>query len=192
MSDPNLSPELSPEPLQRYIQQITAREPKYKHPGLNHDKLFKAEYAHESGHETCEQCNGPIIERRDRSGNHPNIHYGLIASGNQVIKSALIRDELAMKHNILCFEMEAAGMMNSPALLFEVFVTMQTLIRTTFGRDMLPQRPLRMLNYFFLLQGISMTWKGGRQRSRRRILLENGHSGLRNLSLRPKKKLRQW
>ena len=113
MSDPNLSPELSPEPLQRYIQQITAREPKYKHPGLNHDKLFKAEYAHESGHETCEQCNGPIIERRDRSGNHPNIHYGLIASGNQVIKSALIRDELAMKHNILCFEMEAAGMMNS-------------------------------------------------------------------------------
>jgi len=64
-------------------------------------------------HETCELCNGPIFKRKRRSGNHPRIHYGLIASGNQIIKSAQTRDDLAMKYNILCFEMEAAGIMNS-------------------------------------------------------------------------------
>jgi nucleoside phosphorylase len=109
MSDPNFSPET----LQRYIDDITACKPEYKHPGLQHDKLFKAKYAHDMTHETCEQCNGPIFKRKRRSGNHPRIHYGLIASGNQVIKSAQTRDDLAMKYNILCFEMEAAGIMNS-------------------------------------------------------------------------------
>ncbi|KAN0073022.1 hypothetical protein V8E54_009136 [Elaphomyces granulatus] len=109
VSDPNFSPET----LQRYIDDITACKPEYKHPGLQHDKLFKAEYAHVMTHETCEQCNGPIFKRKRRSGNYPRIHYGLIASGNQVIKSAQTRDDLAMKYNILCFEMEAAGVMNS-------------------------------------------------------------------------------
>jgi nucleoside phosphorylase len=40
------------------------------------------------------------------------IHYGLIASGNQLMKDALIRDNLAVEKNVLCFEMEAAGLMN--------------------------------------------------------------------------------
>lgn len=39
------------------------------------------------------------------------IHYGLIASGNQVIKDATRRNEINKKlgGNVLCFEMEAAG-----------------------------------------------------------------------------------
>ncbi|KAI9927564.1 hypothetical protein MW887_003182 [Aspergillus wentii] len=40
------------------------------------------------------------------------IHYGLIASGNKVIKDSKVRDVLSRKHGILCFEMEAAGLMN--------------------------------------------------------------------------------
>jgi nucleoside phosphorylase len=40
------------------------------------------------------------------------IHYGLIASGDQVIKDSEIRDSLAQQHGILCFEMEAAGLMD--------------------------------------------------------------------------------
>jgi nucleoside phosphorylase len=42
------------------------------------------------------------------------VHYGLIASGNQVIKDAKFRDSLneSFDGNVLCVEMEAAGLMN--------------------------------------------------------------------------------
>ncbi len=42
------------------------------------------------------------------------IHYGLIASGNQVIKDAGFRDRLNqdLGRNVLCVEMEAAGLMD--------------------------------------------------------------------------------
>jgi nucleoside phosphorylase len=41
------------------------------------------------------------------------IHYGLVASGNQLMKDALFRDKLAAEMGVLCFEMEAAGLMNN-------------------------------------------------------------------------------
>jgi nucleoside phosphorylase len=42
------------------------------------------------------------------------IHYGLIASGNRVIKDGAERDRVASElEGVLCFEMEAAGMMNT-------------------------------------------------------------------------------
>lgn len=50
---------------------------------------------------------------RHREQNTPQIHYGLIASGNQVIKDSRIRDHLARESNILCFEMEAAGLLDT-------------------------------------------------------------------------------
>ncbi|KAI2630977.1 hypothetical protein GGR54DRAFT_585050, partial [Hypoxylon sp. NC1633] len=40
------------------------------------------------------------------------IHYGLIGSANQLMMDALIRDKLAKEMDVLCFEMEAAGLMN--------------------------------------------------------------------------------
>ncbi|KAL8366135.1 hypothetical protein RB595_004758 [Gaeumannomyces hyphopodioides] len=50
--------------------------------------------------------------KRDGNDRDPAIHYGLIASSNQLMKDAVMRDELASKHDVLCFEMEAAGLMN--------------------------------------------------------------------------------
>lgn len=43
------------------------------------------------------------------------VHYGLIASGNQVIKDSKYRDKLNkdLGGNVLCVEMEAAGIVNS-------------------------------------------------------------------------------
>ncbi|KAL2787018.1 nucleoside phosphorylase domain-containing protein [Aspergillus keveii] len=42
------------------------------------------------------------------------VHYGTIASGNSVIKDGLTRERLDVKlGGVLCFEMEAAGLMNS-------------------------------------------------------------------------------
>jgi nucleoside phosphorylase len=53
----------------------------------------------------------------DRTRSRPantRVHYGLIASGNQVIKDAEFRDSLdkSLGGNLLCVEMEAAGLMN--------------------------------------------------------------------------------
>lgn len=42
----------------------------------------------------------------------PQAHYGLIASGNQVMKDGLTRDRLAKELGVICFEMEAAGLMD--------------------------------------------------------------------------------
>lgn len=45
----------------------------------------------------------------------PYIHYGLVASGNQVVKDAVVRDRIdqTLGGNVLCIEMEAAGLMNN-------------------------------------------------------------------------------
>ena len=43
---------------------------------------------------------------------NPAIHYTPIASGNQLIKDAYIWDKLAAEKGVLCFEIEAAGLMN--------------------------------------------------------------------------------
>ncbi|KAL2867561.1 ankyrin repeat-containing domain protein [Aspergillus lucknowensis] len=42
------------------------------------------------------------------------VHYGLIASGNQVVKDGAFRDQINARlgGRVLCFEMEAAGLMN--------------------------------------------------------------------------------
>ena len=53
---------------------------------------------------------------RDRRAPHQDniaIHYGLIASANRLMKDADARDVLVQKHDVLCFEMEAAGLVNS-------------------------------------------------------------------------------
>ena len=47
-----------------------------------------------------------------KDDDNPAIHYGLIASANQLMKDALVRDSLVAEKDVLCFEMEAAGLMN--------------------------------------------------------------------------------
>ncbi|RBR20099.1 uncharacterized protein FIESC28_05378 [Fusarium coffeatum] len=50
--------------------------------------------------------------RSSRPTNMPKIHYGNIGSGNSVVKNGVERDELAKRDNVICFEMEAAGIMD--------------------------------------------------------------------------------
>ncbi|RVX66217.1 hypothetical protein B0A52_10144 [Exophiala mesophila] len=52
-------------------------------------------------------------ENLDRVDNEPFIHYGTIASGNQLIRDAKMRNKIARERNVLCFEMEASGLMTS-------------------------------------------------------------------------------
>lgn len=57
----------------------------------------------------------PTIDEGQRKPRDMHVHYGLIASGNQVIKDAKLRDSLDQRYggNVLCVEMEAAGLMNN-------------------------------------------------------------------------------
>ena len=79
------------------------------------DWLYESDYRHVGSFDTCEQCDSTRRQLRDRRrSKHPRIHYGTIASGNQVIRDALTRDQrAAANYNALCFEMEAAGLPDS-------------------------------------------------------------------------------
>ncbi|EEU34627.1 uncharacterized protein NECHADRAFT_10992, partial [Fusarium vanettenii 77-13-4] len=79
-----------------------------------HDLLFQATYEHPTGAPTCSECDKEkLLQRSVRSFEEPRIHYGVIASGNMVMKNATIRDDIATRLSALCFEMEAAGMMDN-------------------------------------------------------------------------------
>lgn len=63
----------------------------------------------------CRYCDRTKIVKRKPRTCKIKIHYGLIASGNTIVKNAARRDEIneRLKGNVLCFEMEAAGITNS-------------------------------------------------------------------------------
>ena len=81
-------------------------------PPSNVDTLFQASYDHVGG-ETCAQCRRDMrVERVPRAGG-TEIFFGTVASGNQVIKYGATRDGTSSKlDGVLCFEMEAAGVVN--------------------------------------------------------------------------------
>ncbi|KAJ5721209.1 uncharacterized protein N7483_009143 [Penicillium malachiteum] len=79
-----------------------------------HDhRLFVMNYEHASKGSSCDECDqSKLVKRPDRTPEHTlKIHYGTVASGNQVIKHAMTRDKLAEELDVICFEMEAAGPM---------------------------------------------------------------------------------
>jgi len=83
------------------------------------DQLFEADYDHVAGEGTCDKCRTDRqVARPMREEDCPKVHYGLIASANQVMKDGKIRERLGQELNILCFEMEAVGLMdNFPCLV---------------------------------------------------------------------------
>ncbi|KAL4949708.1 nucleoside phosphorylase domain-containing protein [Aspergillus filifer] len=119
-----------------YLDEFKARYPKAAKKYLRSDSLvdicFRANYDHvspvrldrnssgEDGddeeEEEVEEENGfcrfcdktKVVKRKPRD---MSVHYGLIASGNQVIKDARSRDKLneSLDGKVLCVEMEAAG-----------------------------------------------------------------------------------
>ncbi|KAF3152659.1 hypothetical protein TWF569_002962 [Orbilia oligospora] len=84
----------------------------FKHQGPENDILYAADYKHAIGPH-CLQCDPKQqIIRAPRNSLSPAIFYGTIGSGNQVMKDGITRDKLASEKDILCFEMEAAGLMD--------------------------------------------------------------------------------
>ena len=92
---------------------------KYGRLDPDRDRLYQSHVLHPLHDETscarsCGNDPSKLIIRPERTEDedNPAIHYGLIASANQVMKDALIRDQLTAEKDVLCFEMEAAGLMN--------------------------------------------------------------------------------
>ncbi|KAH8652926.1 hypothetical protein BGZ61DRAFT_281830, partial [Ilyonectria robusta] len=105
--------------LEEAINGVLERKPrlqqKYKRPEPSSDRLFKPEITHDSACVmVCGDNASNLILRPERTKDedNPAIHYGMIASANQLMKDALVRDKLAAERDVLCFEMEAAGLMN--------------------------------------------------------------------------------
>ncbi|WYZ44010.1 hypothetical protein EsH8_VII_000446 [Colletotrichum jinshuiense] len=72
----------------------------YSRPPLDSDRLYRSDVLHPDSPDGC------------NTDDDPTIHYGLIASANKLMKNATIRDRLTAEKGVLCFEMEAAGLMN--------------------------------------------------------------------------------
>jgi nucleoside phosphorylase len=105
------------------------------YPGVTEDKLFKSAYLHKHHgpfecaicanedkrdgvcsvaiEMSCEQlkCDEQEVVPRTRASqpSKPSVHFGLIASGDTVMKSGEDRDEIATRDGVIAFEMEGAG-----------------------------------------------------------------------------------
>lgn len=104
------------------VRSIITKNPrlrgKYQHSSAEYNRLYESSYTHRGGDHRCEigynSISPPLLQRlrRKLDPNEPIVHYGLIASADTLMKDAIARDQLIKDHDILCFEMEAAGLMN--------------------------------------------------------------------------------
>ncbi|KAI0377505.1 ankyrin repeat-containing domain protein [Hypomontagnella monticulosa] len=105
------------------IATVLARNPrlkiKYQQPDSTTDRLYEPDVVHvempgQSCSISCGLNDTVLVSRSPRNEyeDNPKVHYGLIASGNKVMKDAIVRDRLAGEKGVLCFETEAAGLMN--------------------------------------------------------------------------------
>ncbi|KAF7508093.1 hypothetical protein GJ744_009675 [Endocarpon pusillum] len=95
---------------------------KFKDPGAEQDRLFQKDSFHpkESLNEDCKKyCDLSRSQMRHcrgieavRQADTPKIHYGNIASSNQLQISAHKRDQLHEELGVICFEMEGAGVIH--------------------------------------------------------------------------------
>lgn len=105
----------------------------FTHQGAQNDRLFVSTSTHVDSlkvpsnvpgqtsqeiieTEDCTHCDSEQeFKRPARTNDHPRIHYGVIASGNSVVKDGISRDRILQQigTKCLCFEMEAAGLMNN-------------------------------------------------------------------------------
>ncbi|KAH6717482.1 hypothetical protein BKA61DRAFT_323396 [Leptodontidium sp. MPI-SDFR-AT-0119] len=99
-----------------YLLEATLRNSRFsafERPTSLVDCLFQSDYPHvDSKDKTCAGCAKDHIVNRPLRVD-PLIHFGIVASGNQVIKNAAERVRISTAHpGVLAVEMEAAGLMD--------------------------------------------------------------------------------
>ena len=90
----------------------------FSHPGLEHDKLFNSTY-HHGRRPDCSSCDhAQLVERPPRANQDLIFHQGTIVSGDAVMKDPQRRDDISqIYHSAICFETEAAGVMDDKRCL---------------------------------------------------------------------------
>ncbi|SPJ87813.1 uncharacterized protein FTOL_12282 [Fusarium torulosum] len=111
--------ELEDSQTAQLLEAMTTKFPRMKTPysfqGVDNDRLFPSTFKH-SGGDTCDLCGlSEQVVREKRESTDPVIHYGLIASGNTLVKDADTRENIfkLAEEECLCVEMEAAGLANT-------------------------------------------------------------------------------
>lgn len=106
--------------INRILQQSPRLRKEYGRPDPCTDRLYSGGVVgdlHHTVKRPDEGANlGPkLTQRRQRTEEEddPTVHYGLIASADTFMDDAEIRDILAEELDVMCFEMEAAGLMNN-------------------------------------------------------------------------------
>lgn len=92
-----------------HVNRSAAKNPKETQA---YDTESESESEEEEQVQDCRFCD--TTNARKRKPRATRVHHGLIASGNMVIKDAQFRNQLNERFggNVLCVEMEAAGLMN--------------------------------------------------------------------------------
>jgi nucleoside phosphorylase len=106
--------------LKKVISNILEKRPrlrkKYKRPNPSNDRLYQSTVVYPVNNEArcVAVCGNELLSRPERTAEEDNltIYYGLITSANQLIKNVTVQDKFAAEKNVLCFEMEAAGLIN--------------------------------------------------------------------------------
>jgi nucleoside phosphorylase len=96
---------------------------RFEDQGADNDRLYQSYFSHpeDEPNELCDNCcDLSFCTLRNKRGegavravNSPKVHYGNIASSNQLQISATMRDRIAAEHQAICFEMEGAGVIQS-------------------------------------------------------------------------------
>ncbi|EPS40245.1 hypothetical protein H072_5937 [Dactylellina haptotyla CBS 200.50] len=87
---------------------------RFPRPDPSEDTLYEADYHHPEGSNDCKSCDSNRkVDRPQRAKRDFEIHFGTIATGDTVMRDALLRDKVRDDcYSAICVEMEAAGVLN--------------------------------------------------------------------------------
>lgn len=95
-----------------------ARDPLWKYQGWENDRLHRETFERVGDFNNAKDrayLHNDFVMRTQRSSTTPRIHYGVIGSGNTLVKDVDQREAILklLPEECLCLEMEAAGLMNT-------------------------------------------------------------------------------
>ncbi|KAL4946228.1 hypothetical protein BDV06DRAFT_218557 [Aspergillus oleicola] len=104
------------EKMQDYIYEALSRldSDDFSFPGRDHDLLFETLYHHAPGGRLncCDGCDKKHLVEGRETRITPAVHYGLVASADALLRNGEMRDKMRESEEVLCVEMEAAGLAN--------------------------------------------------------------------------------
>ncbi|KAL4877983.1 ankyrin repeat-containing domain protein [Aspergillus karnatakaensis] len=142
--------------IEASISRVLAANPSlqkvYEGPAPATDRLYRSDVVHPiQSDASCEKAcgNDPSVlivrPQRKEYDDDPMVHYGVIASSNRLMKNALTRDKLAHEKGVLCFEMEAAGLVNHFPCLNDEWQGYAAMTAAAYTRDLLREiRPAKV------------------------------------------------